>query len=141
MPKHQLTTQGGTRTAAIYSGGNTPGLGAAPGAVAVGSDVLLFSGRGLLATVTPHIPLTSGVSINFYDAVAPVSGGPLYASGHIPLFSVTGNANQTSASGMGLFPLMASKIDIGMPFSQGLCVNSRSGQVGFTVTFSPAKGE
>ena len=139
MPRHQLKSDAGTRASAIYSGANAPGLTCAPGAVAVGSDVLLFSGAGRLSTVVMHQVLASGVAINFYDAVAPISGGPLYTSGHIPMAFIPGNLGLgTFASGTAI-PTSPSPgaFIFNTPFTKGLCVNSRSGQPGFTVTFSP----
>ena len=133
VPAHW--TQGGYRTAAIYSGANAPGLTAATGAVAVGSDVLLWSGPGRLDSVVLHTLVQSGVAINFYDAVAAVSGGPIYASGHVPLANVPGTV--LPPLGSGLFAAVApTAFFFGTPFFNGLCVNSRSGQVGFTATFS-----
>jgi len=136
MPHHQLSAIGGMTAAAIYSGGNLPGLNAAPGATAVGSDVVFCSGPGRLASILPHQLLASGVGITFYDANVPVSGGPLYSSGHIPLAFIPANLGlSTYASGV-VIPANLNNIAIGMPFRYGLCVNSRSGQPGFTVSWS-----
>jgi len=135
VPKHNLTAQGGTRAAAIYSGANAPGLTAAPNAVAVGSDVLFWSGAGRLAEVVLHGQQAAGTGITFYDAAAPISGGPIYTSGHVPLAFIAGNTGQAVVSGQ---PTLAGGvIPIGMPFRYGLCVNSRSGQIGYTVSWSP----
>lgn len=138
MPKHQLQSTGGSQAAAIYSGANAPGLGGATNAVAVGSDVLFHSGAGRLATISLHrVNTADAVNITFYDAVAPVSGGPLASSGHIHLGTIPATLAISPASGQLMVPSV--QIPIGMPFRQGLCVNSRSGQPGFTITFSPDK--
>lgn len=127
-------TEGGVRAAAIYSGQVAPALTGAGGAVAAGSDVLLFSGNGRLNTLIPHATFLSlsGVAVNFYDAAAPVSGGPIAASGHLPLGSLPaafGVSGQLVAAG--------TPLHLNVPFSGGLCVNSRSGQVGFTAVWTP----
>ncbi len=130
-----LTVQGGFKTAAIFSGAVAPALTSAPGAVAVGSDVLFQSGQGRLWAVIPHQSYLamSGVLAQFYDAAAPVSGGPIPASGHIPLGAAAaayGVSGQLTPAGIPFsFPG-------GIPFQSGLCYNSRSGQPGVTVIWS-----
>lgn len=139
MPSQPVhTTPGGLRSAAIYSGANAPGLTAATGAVAVGSDVLFWSGGGRLDTVAVHQQVQSGVNIVFYDSAAAVSGGPIYASGHVPLAFVPGGLLTPTASGLA-FNVQPSVFQFGTPFFNGLVVNSRSGQVGFTVSFTSEK--
>src|SRR5690349_10676039 len=131
MPQPHYEVQGSFKSAAIFSGQVAPGLNAAPGAVAVGSDVLLQSGQGRLWAVIPHqtVLSLSGVAITLYDAAAPVSGGPLYTSGHIPLggFGAPGGLSGQVTLANGIINFVG-----GVPFSSGLCVNSRSGQVGAT---------
>lgn len=136
MPRHQLQTGMGTVAAALFSGAVAPGLAAAPGAVAVGSDVLFFSGGGRLAAVIPHqaVFTLSGVGVSFYDSSVPVSGGPIPASGHIPLGGITAGAGQSLS---GAVTPANTPIPIGTPFQSGLCYNSRSGQTGITVVWTP----
>ena len=43
--------RGGERCVSFYSGAVAPGLTAAPGSVAVGSDVLVYSGAGRLNSI------------------------------------------------------------------------------------------
>lgn len=137
MPlKSQYETTGGFQTATIYSGQVAPSLTSAPGAVAVGSDVLLYSGAGRLNSVTTTASYftLSGVVINLYDAAAPVSGGPIAASGH-KVLAVVISPHTTAASGA-LVPA-GQVYSFSQPFTSGLCVNSRSGQMGVTVTWTP----
>ena len=137
MIKHLIEQSiGGLKSAAIFSGQVAPALTAASGAVAVGSDVLFQSGPGRLWAIIPHGPgvlALSGVGANFYDAPAPVSGGPIPASGHIPLGGIPG---PFGASGLLTSPNNPIAYPGGVPFKQGLCYNSRSGQVGVTVVWS-----
>lgn len=130
QPTH--TTMGGYKTAAIYSGQVAPALTGVTGGVANGSDVLIWSGQGRLDSVVLHQFFNSGTVLTFYDGIPAISGGPLAASGHIPLFAFPGNGivqSGTMGVGWGAIP-------VGTPFFKGLCVNSRSGQPGFTVTFT-----
>jgi hypothetical protein len=130
MPEPIYYTTGGFETAAIYSGQVAPSLTSAPGAVAVGSDVLFQSGPGRLISITPHQTFLSlsGQALPFYDGAAPVSGGPLPASGHIFL---GGLPNGFGVSGQ-IVPA-GIPIPINLTFNSGLCYNSRSGQPGVTV--------
>ena len=134
MPRHQLQTVGGTRNGAIFSGQVLPNVSGSAGAVAVGSDVLFWSGAGRLTAVIPHqtVLTLSGVNAMFYDAGIPVSGGPIPASGHIPIGGLgvgAGVSGQDSPAGIPIF--------LGISFASGLCYNSRSGQTGITVSWSP----
>lgn len=145
------TTTGGFNSATIYSGSATPALTAAPGAVAVGSDVLLFSGTGRLDTVLVHQHTAAFVSgllpVVFYDAHAPVAGGPIYASGHKLLAYIPFIQNITTASFFGTSGVVpnyaitwGTPVQVGAPFFSGLCCASiRSGQPGFTVTWTAEK--
>lgn len=135
---------GGTRTGCIFSGAVVP-VANGPGALVTGSDVMFASGAGQLVDVVINagiasgntVATTSGTAIVFYDAAAPVSGGPLQASGHIPLFTVYMPVTPpTIASGL-TQPAFSVKINVNMPYNSGLCVNSRSGQPGFTASFRP----
>lgn len=129
-------TAGGTRAAAIYSGQVAPGLTAAPGAAAVGSDVILHSGPGRLVGAIPHqtyLTLSGHVSLKLYDGL-PVSGGPLYASGHV-LLADLGVAGGVS----GAVSYAGQMIPLDVPFNSGLSLNSRSGQIGYTFVWVPEK--
>ncbi len=140
MAQPDRLTIGGTKTAAFYSGQVAPALTGVTGGVAVGSDVLFWSGQGRLDAVSLHNVLQSGTNVVFYDAPAPISGGPLASSGHIPLAFIPGNPAATAASGAtGGAYQYGTMIQFGTPFFNGLCLNSRSGQVGFTVQFSSEK--
>lgn len=129
-----ITLDGGQRSASIYSGQVAPVLVGVPGGVAVGSDVMIASGRGRLCQIVPHQSFLSlsGVQVNFYDSDSPISGGPIPTSGHDLVGSI--------AAGWGVsgqFTPAGYPININMPYQSGLCVNSRSGQPGFTVSWSP----
>ena len=140
-------TTGGFYSASIFSGALAPGLGGAPGSVAVGPDVLLYSGAGRLDTVLVHQNTASSgyrLPIVFYDASAPVSGGPVPTSGHrviafSPAFISTsgGVYGATSGSAVGYPITWGMPVQIGAPFLSGLCFNSRSGQPGVTVSWTP----
>lgn len=124
-------TDGGFQTATIYSGIIAgPGLTAAPGAVAAGSDVLLFSGAGRLNQISFALPV-SGVPIQLYDAAAPVSGGPIYTSGHKLLATTPGplSGRDSVLTQVGMQP--------NMPFQSGLCVSTRSGMPATTFVWTP----
>ena len=135
------TTVGGFQTATIFSGlqsgtGAAPFFTAAPGAFNVAADVMFFSGAGRLDTVSVNTPTTSGTPLVFYDASAPISGGPAAASGHkflcsIPLFPAG------AASGVAPSVQPGTPITIGIPFQSGLCCRTTSGQPTFTVCWTP----
>ena len=143
----QRFTRGGELTATIFSGQVAPGLTGAPGAVAAGSDVLICSGAGRLNTIIPHNVMQSGIPVYFYDAGVAISGGPLAASGHriVGVLPATYNGAQnvgtTPASGAAGWAMLGmtstAPIVVDMPFLSGLCLNSRSGQPGFTVSYTP----
>ena len=129
MPLPVFTTQGGSRTASIYSGIIAgQGLTGAPGAVNVGSDTLLFSGAGRLQLIYPHLSQI-GTAVVFYDAPAAVSGGPIYTSGH-RVIGVLPGTTHGPVSGTGPLP-----IAVGVPFYSGLVAAVRSGCTGFTVSY------
>ena len=129
-----LYTLGGQITASIYSGALAPSLNAAPGATG-GPDVLFFSGAGRLKGVTLQqttSPL-SGPAIFFYDTGVVTSGGPFIASGHKILavvnpIQVSGAWNAQSIVGPYVFDV---------PFQSGLAVALKSGQPGFSATYTP----
>lgn len=129
-------TTNGYNSACLYSGEVAPTLTGARGAVAVGSDVMFASGAGRLNCIIPHqaVMILSGVAGQFYDAAAPVSGGPIPASGHIPLVNSLFAAG--SLQGSGTQVAAGVPINVNLPFNSGLCYNSRSGQTGFTVVWT-----
>ena len=139
-------TEGGFFSATIFSGAVVPGLGGAPGAVAVGPDVLLMSGPGRLDTFTPFLgTLHSGtvLSVTFYDSSIPVSGGPIPASGHKMLWSspvylapLSGGGGLLSSGQASVITNLGNPWLIMQPFQSGLCVNCRSGQGGYSVGWS-----
>lgn len=140
-------TTGGFNSATIYSGSAAPGLTCAPGAVAVGTDVLFSSGAGRLDTVLVHqhvaVFVSSALPVVFYDAHIPVANGPSYASGHrlltfTPGFVVGSGTINASASGNAVnFPVTwGTPVQLGIPFVSGLCANCKSGVPGFTVTWT-----
>ncbi len=146
----QKNTWGGFNTATFYSGAVAPGLTGAPGAVAAGPDVLIFSGAGRLDSITLNPPFASGLLLAtvFYDAGTVSSGGPFAASGHkivgwtpqlVSLVSgyspVSGN---TGSAGLGDL-LVGVPRQVSVPFQSGLCVALKSGQPGLTVCFTPEK--
>ncbi len=135
MPRHTLTTVGGTQTGSILSGAVAPTTTGTVGAFATGSDVMFFSGNGRLDGGFLHQQVNSGVAVVFYDGAAPVSGGPISASGHKVIGVLLGGGPQVSGFAS-QFP-GAGLVQFGVPFTSGLCVNSRSGQPGFTITFTP----
>lgn len=131
--------RGGFETEAIYSGQVAPALtGTRNGAFAVGSDVMFCSGTGRLNAIIPHqtVFALSGVAGTIYDAARPVSGGPIAASGHIPLGNILAlpAGNKIALSGDQLIAGVPQVIDV--PFQSGLCYNSRSGQTGVTFVWT-----
>ena len=141
-------TRGGFYSASVYSGAVAPGLNCAPGAAAVGSDICFASGPGRLDTVVLWVDKAASgqqVGLTFYDAAAPVSGGPIYASGHRILANIPSFMPQVVGAGLAVasgvesnfYPAFGTTISIDSVFQSGLCFNSRSGQPGFTVTWTP----
>lgn len=135
-----LQAQGGCIAASVYSGAVAPSLAGAYGAVAAGPDILLYSGAGRLKDILPHVQLLSGLPVVFYDAGAVASGGPFAASGHKIVGVLPGSTQSTAPAGSGvniaIFPndwVFA----LDQPFQSGLCVATKSGQPGFTVTYTP----
>lgn len=130
------TVRGGTQTSSIFSGAVAPGIAACiSGVTVVGSDVCLYSGAGRLNTLLIHQNMLSGnTAIFFYDSAVPVSGGPIALSGHKVVFAFP--TGLTLASG-NVQQQPSWPVSIDMPFQSGLCVNSRSGQPGFTAVWTP----
>ena len=123
-----LTTQGGTRTFTSFSG-------------AVGPDILIWSGAGRLDAgfVTDSTLLAlSGQAIVFYDGAA-ISGGP--TPGTHKVVGVLAPSDEQSATGISGAALRGGQVrQFGFPFFSGLVHSTRSGQPGFSVTFTPRNG-
>jgi hypothetical protein len=126
----------GTRAASLYSGEVVPTLAGAPGATKVGSDVLFFTGAGRITGVVVHqtYQALSGVAGSFYDSSVAVSGGPIAASGHVLLAQIPGQILKVASGDVIQGGTMT---PLNVPFSSGLCYNSRSGQPGVTVVWQP----
>lgn len=136
MPDPLYQTAGGFEAMSVWSGQVAPTVSySGTGAFAVGSDVMFQSGPGRLHAVIPHqsVLSLSGVQANFYDGAAPVSGGPVPASGHIFLGALPGGAGVSGQLTAGGTPFVFVG---GVPFASGLCYNSRSGQPGITVVWA-----
>jgi hypothetical protein len=144
-PPHKETF-GGFNTGTFYSGAVAPAVLNAPGSFATGSDVMIASGPGRLDSILLHQHTAQSgavLPIVFYDAAAPVSGGPIPSSGHkllafTPFLTqlVSGNFSSSGAFGPTI-PAFGVPVTIAVPFGSGLCFNSRSGQPGFSVAWSP----
>lgn len=138
----QKNTFGGFKSATIFSGQVAPSLlSCQSGTFAVGSDIMFQSGAGRLDYIMTLASVQSGLPITFYDAPAPVSGGPIPASGHrvVGTFPGTFNVNGgVVASGLldGTLPAAGVPMQCSMVFLNGLCCNSRSGQPGFTINWT-----
>ncbi len=125
----QLVTYGGSRTFNKQSG-------------TAGGTAQIWTGAGRLDSVHLHpgatttIPIASGISQQFWDQSAVVSGmsasGLLLASLLPAMFqginSITTNSGQLFYGGFQT---------VGYSFKSGLAFNSTSGQVGFTASFTP----
>lgn len=129
------TTRGGGQRATIWSGGVAPNLSQAFGAVGSGNQVLFWSGAGRLDTVIPHLQMTSGLEVFFYDAATLAgSGVGISGQGIIGLIPRTHTAGHWSGHVLDPWP---ARIEVGTPFYSGLCASCPSGAPGFTVTFTP----
>lgn len=120
MPQPTITTNGGVRTFAAFSG--TP------------TDTVIFSGAGRVNQILPHSVQASGLAVTFYDAAVVSSGGPFAASGHTPVGVIPATLSPASGSA---FTFNGTPIPVDMPFRSGLCVALKSGQTGFTVSYTP----
>ena len=123
----QLFTQGGTRTHTIFSG-------------TAGGDAAIFVGAGRLdaAFFHPGAQLAlSGQSVMFYDAASPYSGGPIPASGQTKVVGVlaTVAASRPAASGDVFQGGVVQQF--GFAFTSGLCFQGRSGQFGWSASYTP----
>lgn len=115
-------TEGGGRVTCFFSGST---LG----------DTLIFSGAGRVNVVTMHTQMQSGVSAFIYDAAVATSGGPFGLSGHKMIYA-TPPTWGGAASGVYL-PLNPAGVLVDKVFQSGLCVNTRSGNAGFSFSWSP----
>jgi hypothetical protein len=119
-----LATLGGLRTHTVFSG-------------AVGPDILITAGEGRLDAAFFHdsaIIALSGQPVIFYDSAVAVSGGPLATSGH----KVVGVLAPKADTGISGAALRGGDVKTyGFPFSSGLCYTTRSGQAGWSVTYTP----
>jgi hypothetical protein len=139
-------TLGGAQRACVFSGmpsGAYAG-GVAPQAGAYlisGADAVIYSGPGRIKDIMLHTQMISGLPIYFYDANTVVSGGPFAASGHcIVAIGPATWSPAAAASGAGatsITPYTGAPYSFDIPFNNGLCVDVKSGQPGFTVVFTP----
>lgn len=123
VPQPQYESDGGVLTFSNYSG-------------AVGPDLLVVSGPGRLNRILAHTQMQSGQSVVFYDSGVAASGGPFAASGH----NIIGVLPPTYGGGFISGQIQATTVGslkIDMPFRSGLCMSTRSGQPGCTVSYSP----
>lgn len=128
-----LFVRGGGR-AASQSSGHQPGN---PGSG--GGELLICSGAGRLLNILQHAQLASGLPVFFYDAAVATSGGPFYTSGHkiIGLVPPTWPGGALGVASSGTFvPFNGAVLTVDMPFQSGLCVNLRSGQPGWTISYT-----
>ena len=118
-----IFTRGGGRTFCFFSGST---LG----------DTLIYSGAGRVNNYIMHTQLLSGIPAVIYDAALVTSGGPFGLSGHKFIFSTPPTWGGSAGSGVNI-PFNPAAQNVDMPFQSGLCVNTRSGNAGFTVSFTP----
>lgn len=128
MTQPNYTTDGGYKTFANFSG------------TAAGNDVLIQSGAGRLNQILQHTQMTSGQTVYFYDAAIATSGGPFAASGHtiVGIIPPTWQAATSAASGTLAYPTpwVGGVTQCDFPFRSGLCVATRSGTPGFSVSYT-----
>ena len=134
-------TNGGMKTACIFSGALAPALTQCPTGAghSGGSQVLLVSGAGRLNQIIPHGFLTSGQAVTFYDANVNVASG-VGASGQLILGLIPTRSRGTLAVASGAVDTVVTwqdQITINMPYANGLCVAAASGAPGFTVAYTP----
>lgn len=100
-------------------------------------DSMIFSGAGRLNSILQHTQMASGLAVVLYDGALATSGGPFGLSGH----KVIGIVPPTWAGGVqgsgSTTVFTGQPVNVDMPFQSGLLVNLRSGQPGFTVSFTP----
>jgi hypothetical protein len=119
-----MYSDGGNRLNSVFSG-------------TAGGDANHWVGAGRLDSAFYHgqtVLALSGQFVTFYDAAAAVSGGPLATSGH-KIVAVLGFGNFGNASGN--VYTGGDLVKFGTVFTSGLCYASRSGQLGFSVCYTP----
>jgi hypothetical protein len=120
-------TLGGSRVVTKYSG-------------VVGPDVVAYTGGGRLDAAFFHdsaILALSGQAVVFYDASVAVSGGPFAADGH-KVLGVLAPSDEQSATGISGAALRGGQVrNFGFTFQSGLAYSTRSGQPGFSASFTP----
>ena len=122
-----LFVRGGGRVTCFFSGST---LG----------DTLIYSGAGRVNNFIMHTQLQSGVPAVIYDAAVATSGGPFGLSGHKFIFA-TPPTWGINAVGSGVNnPFNPASQPVDMPFQSGLVVNLRSGNAGFSFSWTPETG-
>lgn len=120
-------TLGGAKTFTVFSG-------------VVGPDILIHAGAGRLDATFFHdsaLIALSGQPVVFYDAAVAVSGGPLAASGH-KVVGVLAPSDELSATGISGAALRGGQVrNFGFTYTSGLVYTTRSGQAGFSVSYTP----
>lgn len=120
-----LMTMGGQKTVTKLSG-------------VVGPDVLVHVGPGRLDAAFFHdsaIIALSGQPVVFYDASVAVSGGPLTNN----VVGVLAPSDEFAATGISGAALRGGQVrNFGFTYLSGLCYSTRSGQAGFSASYTPA---
>lgn len=138
------TIRGGGRCITVFSGnailsGVLPAAGTATGNAANngGYDLLVWSGAGRLNSIMPLAQIQSGLPTLFYDSAVNTSGGPFAASGHKIVGQLPGTFAGGAWSGLGIVAWTGGPINVDLPFQSGLVIALKSGQAGFTCSFTP----
>lgn len=119
-------TQGGDRVHTIFSG-------------TAGGDANIWVGGGRIDAGFFHdsaIAIHSGQAVTFYDSAVAVSGGPLAASGHKVVAVLAPPTNVRADLSGGKF-YGGEMRNFGFTFSSGLCFTGRSGQPGWSISYTP----
>jgi hypothetical protein len=73
----------------------------------------------------------------FYDSAVAVSGGPLATSGH-KVVGVLAPTRELALTGISGAALRGGNVQqFGFVYTSGLCYSTRSGQAGFSVSYTP----
>lgn len=136
--------RGGMACASIFSGtanlsGVIPTCTTAFGVPdsAGGYDLKLVSGAGRLNSVLAFNSIQSGQTVTFYDGAVATSGGPFSASGHKIIGVMPSVFQQGGASGFNQQIIFTGQpFNVDFPFTSGLIVAQKSGQGGFSVTYT-----
>jgi hypothetical protein len=119
-----LYTQGGAKVYTKLSG-------------VVGPDNLIHVGGGRLDAAFFHdsaLIALSGQAVVFYDASAAVSGGPLTN----PVVGVLAPGPQLGGTGISGAALRGGIVSpFGFTYQSGLCASTRSGQAGWSASYTP----